>query len=154
MRLDRLLTLSRFIVLIGVFGLLLASFAGFVLSLIETAEVIGYVALHVTDPTVEVQEVYFIKLVDGFLVATGLLIFALGLYEIFIRPIELPEPLRFKSIGELKVSLANVIVLTLAVSFLALVQEREPAMDLLLKGFAIAAVILALVVFTRGEHKN
>lgn len=154
MRMDRALVFSRYIVLIGVAGLLLASCAGFLLALVETAKVIGYVALHFHDPSVEVQEVYFIKLVDGFLVATGLLIFALGLYGIFIRQLNLPEPLRFTTIGELKVSLANVIVLTLAVTFLTLAQEGEEAMSLLLKGLAIAAVIVTLVFFTRGDHKN
>ena len=152
MRLDQALSFSRYIVLFGVAGLILASLAGFLLSLVETAEVIGYVALHFRDPTVEVQEVYFIKLVDGFLVATGLLIFALGLYEIFIRQLNLPKALQFTTIGQLKVSLANVIVLTLAVSFLTLVQESEPAFELLLKGLAISAVIVTLVFFTRGDH--
>lgn len=152
MRLDRAVTFSRYIVLIGVVGLILASLVGFLLSLLETAEVIGYVALHFRDPTVQVQEVYFIKLVDGFLVATGLLIFALGLFEIFIRELKLPKALQFTTIGQLKVSLANVIVLTLGVSFLTLVQESEPAFELLLKGLAISAVIVTLVFFTRGDH--
>lgn len=152
MRLDRAVTFSRYIVLIGVVGLGLASLFGFLLALVETAEVIGYVALHFRDPAVQVQEVDFIKLVDGFLVATGLLIFALGLFEIFIRELELPKALQFATIGQLKVSLANVIVLTLGVSFLTLVQEGEPAFELLLKGLAISAVIVTLVLFTRGDH--
>lgn len=152
MRLDRAVTFSRYIVLIGVVGLGLASLFGFLLALVETAEVIGYVALHFRDPAVQVQEVDFIKLVDGFLVATGLLIFALGLFEIFIRELKLPKALQFATIGQLKVSLANVIVLTLGVSFLTLVQEGEPAFELLLKGLAISAVIVTLVLFTRGDH--
>ncbi len=150
---DRSLSLTRYIVLIGVIGLLLASVAGFALAVVETGELIWKIFTHLADPDLEVQEVNFIKLVDGFLVSTGLLIFGLGLYEIFFRPLPLPEALKFTTIGQLKSSLANIIILTLAITFLAAVQEHEEATSVLLKGIAIAAVILVLVLFARsGEH--
>lgn len=150
---ERTLTLTRYIVLIGVVGLVLASLAEFILALTETGSLVFYVATHLGDPTLEVREVQFIRLVDGFLVATGLLIFALGLYEIFFRPLNLPEALKFTTIGQLKTSLASIISLTLAVTFLTIVQEGEEPMTVLLKGLAIAAVIAVLVLFSRsGEH--
>jgi uncharacterized membrane protein YqhA len=150
---DRSLTLTRYIVLIGVVGLLLASLAEFVLALTETGELVFHVFTHLNDPALEVQEVHFIRLVDGFLVSTGLLIFALGLYGIFIHPLNLPESLKFTSVGQLKTSLASIISLTLAVTFLALVQEGEDGMSVLVKGIAIAAVIAVLVFFARtGDH--
>lgn len=77
------------------------------------------------------------------------------MFEIFIRPLELPSALRFRTIGELKTTLASIIVLTLAVTFLTMVQEPiEDAMSILLKGLAIAAVILALVFFARNGEKE
>lgn len=147
---DRALTWTRYIVLIGVVGLLIGAVAGFALALVETSELVWRIFTNITDPNLEVEEVYFIKLVDGFLVSTGLLIFGLGLYEIFIRQLNLPEALRFTTIGQLKSSLANVIILTLAVTFLTSVQEHEDPTAILLKGVAIAAVILVLVFFARG----
>lgn len=151
---DRFLTYTRYIILIGVIGLLVASLAGFVLAVYETGQLVWFIMTHLSDPNLEVEEVYFIKLVDGFLVSTGLLIFGLGLYEIFIRQLEMPEALRFTTIGQLKASLANIIVLTLAVTFLTSVQEHEDATTVLLKGAAIAAVIVALVFFARNDKES
>ncbi len=149
------LGLTRYIVFIGVIGLLLASAAGFLVSLTETVELVWHVVTHITDPALEVQEVYFIKLVDGFLVATGLLIFALGLYQIFFGALALPEALRFTTIGQLKTTLANIIVLTLAVTFLAMAQEDTAPQALLLNGAAIAVLIVSLVYFARsGDHNH
>lgn len=154
MRLDRALTFTKYIVLLGVFGLLIAALAGFGLALYETAKLIGFIFQHLSDPNLEVEEVYFIKLVDGFLVSTGLLIFALGLYEIFVRQLDLPPALRFTSIGQLKSSLASIIVLTLGVTFLASVQEHEDGLTILLKGIGIAAVIAVLVYFSRNHDRE
>lgn len=151
---ERMLTYTKYIVLIGVVGLLVASIAGFVLSTYETAELVWKIFTHLADPNLEVQEVNFIKLVDGFLVATGLLIFGLGLYEIFIQQLDLPVSLRFTTIGQLKSSLANIIILTLAITFLTSVQEHEDATSVLLKGIAIAAVILVLVFFARSGERD
>ena len=148
------LTFTKYIVLLGVVGLLIASIAGFIVSLVETGNLVMYVTTHLLDPELEIEEIYFIRLIDGFLVATGLLIFGLGLYEIFIQQLDLPEALKFTTIGQLKASLANIIILTLAVTFLAFVQEKEPAADILLKGAGIAVVILVLVFFARNGEKE
>ncbi|MDL1897196.1 YqhA family protein [Anaerolineae bacterium CFX7] len=151
----RSLTLTKYIVLLGVIGLLIASLAGFVLATVETVKLVQYVIWHFADPELEIEEVYFIKLVDGFLVSTGLLVFGLGLFQIFIQPLNLPDALRFTTIGQLKSTLANIIVLTLAVSFLTFVQEGEDAQTILLKGAGIAAVISVLVLFARyGETEK
>lgn len=149
---NRLLTSSRYIILIGVVGLLLGAFAGFALALVETIQLVLYVATHLGDPHLEVQEVYFIKLVDGFLISTGLLIFGLGLYGIFFGPLELPESLKFSSLGQLKTSLASIIALTLAVTFLTLVQEKADAQTVLFNGIAVAAVIGVLIFFARARQ--
>lgn len=151
---ERLLLSTRFIVLIGVIGLVVAALAGFLLAVYETGQLVWYIITHLADPNLEVEEVNFIKLVDGFLVSTGLLIFGLGLYELFIRELELPRVLRFTTIGQLKTSLANIIVLTLAVTFLASLQEHEDAASVLLKGAAVAVVIVALVFFTRNDRES
>ena len=150
---ERGLTFTKYIVLIGVVGLLVASLVAFLVNVVETIELVSHVITNLTGPNLEIQEVAFIKLVDGFLVATGLLVFGVGLYEIFIQRLNLPEALKFTTIGQLKSTLANIIVLTLAVSFLAFVQEGDDASTILLKGAGIAIVIIVLVYFAHsGEH--
>jgi uncharacterized membrane protein YqhA len=95
-----------------------------------------------------------VKLVDGFLVSTGLLIFALGLFEIFIHPLDLPDALRFTTVGQLKASLANIIVLTLAVTFLASVQNGGDPQTILFQGIGIAIVAAVLVLFARSGEQD
>lgn len=150
-RMDRTISATKYIVLVGIIGLVCASLVGFLLSSVETFELIWHVLTHLTDPELDVQEVNFIKVVDGFLVSTGLLIFGIGLYEIFIRPLPLRKSLQFTSIDQLKSTLANIIALTLAVSFLAFVQQGEPAMNLLLEGAGIGIIIVVLVFFARDQ---
>lgn len=148
------LSQTKFIVLLGVAGLLVASIAAYLVAIVETVNLVSFVLTNFGDPHLEIEEVYFIKLVDGFLVATGLLIFGLGLYEIFIQPLNVPNALKFTTIGQLKTSLANIIILTLAVSFLAFVQEGDDAQSILLKGAGIAIVIIALVFFARASEQE
>lgn len=150
----RTLSLTRYVILIGVVGLLLGSLAGFIVSSVETAALVWHVLTNLTAPDLQVEEIAFIKLVDGFLVATGLLIFGLGLFEIFIHELTVPPSLRFTSIEQLKSSLANIIVLTLAVSFLAVVQEDTDPMNVVLKGAGISVMILALILFARSENES
>ncbi|HZQ08349.1 MAG TPA: YqhA family protein [Anaerolineae bacterium] len=151
---ERGLTWTKYIVLIGVVGLLVASLAAFLVNVVETVELVSHVITNLNGPNLEVQEVSFIKLVDGFLVATGLLVFGIGLYEIFIQHLNLPEALKFTTIRQLKSTLANIIILTLAVSFLAFVQEGEDAQTILLKGAGIAIVIIVLVFFAHSGEQD
>lgn len=57
-------------------------------------------------------------------------------------------------IGQLKTSLASIIALTLAITFLAAIQEGEEPQAVLLKGIAVAAVIAVLVFFSRAGEKD
>lgn len=151
---DRMLSLPRYIILIAVVGLLLAAFAGFVVSFTETVELVYHIATHLTDPALESQEVNFIKLMDGFLVSTGLLIFSLGLYDIFFHPLKLPASLQYSSIAQLKTSLAGIVALTLGVTFLTIVDSETDYTSILFKGLAIAAVIIVLVFFARNGEEH
>jgi uncharacterized membrane protein YqhA len=149
---DRLLQSSRYFVLLGVVSLVVASIAGFCVTFVETVHLIIDVAHHLDK--LELEWVYFIRLIDGALVSTGLLMFGLGLFELCLRPLPLPAALVFNSFLELKASLANIIILTLAVSFLAAVQEYDDAVTVFLKGFGIAAVIAVLTIFARGRDTH
>lgn len=151
---DPLLSRTRYIVILGVVGLLIASIAAFALSVVETGQLVWRIFTNLGDPDLQVKGVYFIKLVDGFLVSTGLLIFGLGLYEIFIQPVNLPAALRFTTISQLKTSLANIIVLTLATAFLSAVEEHQEPNSILLQGVAIAGVIAVLVLFARSGEQD
>ena len=84
---------------------------------------------------------------------------AVGLYELFISKINFPVGVHVASLDDLKDKLLGVIVVALAVTFLAEITTWDGKTDLLPFGVSIALVVLALGVFTyfrrdKGEGKN
>jgi uncharacterized membrane protein YqhA len=150
--LKTLLEKSRHLVLIAVLSCLAAALGAFgwgalkawhaVLSLFESGG---------KDPLGAIK---FIELMDAFLIATALLIFAIGLYELFIEEIAMPEWLAVHSLHDLKSKLASVIVLVLAVNFLSHLVEWRDARETLEFGLAVSAVALALIAFGHFGGKD
>lgn len=91
--------------------------------------------------------------VDGYLLAVALLIFALGLYELFVNKIEIAEGSAFaerllliRTFDDLKDRLAKVVLLMLVVKFFqqALQTKYASALDLLYLALGILLVAGAL----------
>ena len=161
---------SRFVVLIAVFASLASSFAMFFLTAVDVITLISHVggywqAGDCTAAMLEQKDVlcraslrettitHVVEVVDGFLLATVLLIFALGLYELFISDIDEAAASRTSSrilivhsLDDLKSRLAKVILMILIVKLFekALQLQIKEALDLLYLGGAIALVGLAL----------
>jgi uncharacterized protein (TIGR00645 family) len=133
---------------------------------------IGQIALVVHDALTLLNNVYelesyqiaavskFIAAVDVFLIATVLLIFGLGLYELFISRIDRAETdesllrvLAVRSLDELKERLAKVIVMALVVTFfkVAISLKCEDSVDLLF--FAIGIFLAAAALFLTTKAK-
>lgn len=95
--------------------------------------------------------VELVRVMEAFLVAAGLLIFALGLFELFIGGLTLPRWLVVDDLTSLEHKLAGVVVLALGVAFLERVERGADARDALDVGLGVApvAAVLALV-FRRG----
>jgi uncharacterized membrane protein YqhA len=99
--------------------------------------------------------------VDLYLIAVVLLIFAFGIYELFISEIDDAENsevgkkiLAIHSLDELKDKLGKVVVMVLIVSFFKKVIHMEfstPLSMLYLAG-SILALALALYYMHKGEH--
>jgi uncharacterized membrane protein YqhA len=81
----KLLVSSQFIVLIGVIFILIASLAEFIDASWLTIKLITNLLQHYENG--HGSQVKFIQLMDNYLIATGLLIFSLGLYQLFIEPL-------------------------------------------------------------------
>jgi uncharacterized membrane protein YqhA len=98
---------------------------------------------------------HVVEVVDGYLLAAIMLIFALGLYELFVSRIEIAEGSEFaerllliRSLDDLKDRLAKVVLLILVVKFFeyAIALRIDRALDLLWLGLSIALVSAALVL--------
>jgi uncharacterized membrane protein YqhA len=136
---------SRYLALIGVIGLLIAAVAAFSWGLYRTGLLIYELTLGGGGSTLVTVEL--IKIVDYFLIATTLLIFAASLYELCIADIHVPDWMIAHNLYELKAKLSSMIVLVLAVKFLEEVFLARDAYDLMLEGVAIAVISAVLIAF-------
>jgi len=149
---NRLLESSRFLILIAVFSSLLAALAAFVWGAAKTVAVIGsLIASSGKDPLAAVA---FIELMDAFLIATGLLIFALGLYELFVHDLVLPEWMTLHNLHDLKARLSSVIVLVMTVAFLEHLVGWQDPQGTLFFGIAVTVVSAVLIAFSKLETKE
>jgi uncharacterized membrane protein YqhA len=104
-----------------------------------------------------------ISSVDNYLFATVLLIFSMGLYELFISKLDpasrtedsRPNWLQVSSLDDLKGALGKVILMILIVSFFeqSLEIEYHSALDLLYLGIGILLVSAALFLTHVHSHK-
>lgn len=105
-----------------------------------------------------------IMAVDLYLIAVVLLIFAFGLYELFISDIDIAKSstsskiLEIKNLDQLKDKLAKVIVMVLIVSFFnrVLHMEIKNSTDMLYFALSILALSGGLYLLHKGsgEHKE
>jgi uncharacterized membrane protein YqhA len=143
--LHKLLQGSRYLVLIAVVSLVLASAAVFIWgSVMSVMAIIKLLEHHETGAEVSVA---FIQLMDVFLVATGLLIFGLGLEQLFISELDVPGWLKLRTLHDLKSRLSSIIILVMCIVFLDHLVEWKSALDMLYIGGAVALVSVALIAF-------
>jgi uncharacterized membrane protein YqhA len=153
----RVLLWSRFIVVLAVLGSFVSALAVFYLATTDTFFVISHLRSY-ADPTLDAAArgalhdetiVHVVEIVDGYLLGTFLLIFAVGLFELFIAP---PDPARasrprakvvnVRNLEDLKHQLGKLVLLIMIVTFFgeAVRIEAHSALELLLIGGGIALV--------------
>lgn len=162
---------SRFVVIAAVITSLATSLAMFYIATADAVFMISHLGEYVAaDVTQEARSAlrsttvtHVVEIVDGYLLATILLIFALGLYELFIGKIRMAEEsetssnvLLIESLDDLKSRLAKVILMILIVKFFehAIAMKFDAALDLLYLAGGIALIGLALYLSHASEHNE
>ena len=143
---------SRYVGVIGILSLFLASVAAFGWGAVKTASAIGKIIQSAgQDAYIAVS---LIELVDNFLIATALFVFAVSMYEMYIAKISLPEWMLANDLPELKDKLGGVIILVMAVKFLEHLVEWTAPLDSLYFAVAVGVVSAALIALSRfgGKH--
>ena len=136
---------SRYLTLIGIFSLLVASIAVFAWGTIKTVSTTLLVIRSLgADSSIIIE---LIEIIDIFLISTTILIFAASLYELFIGKLDLPEWMLAHNLYELKNKLSSMIVLVMAVKFLQKLIDIKDGTELLQRGIAVAVVSAALIAF-------
>jgi len=159
---------SRLVVLVAVVASLIVSLAVFFVTSVDVyylvSELGHYAGLeqgdraNLHDQTIK----HVVQVIDGYLLATVLLIFSLGLYELFISRIDQADDssasriLSIRNLDDLKNRLAKVILMILVVKFFdhAIGMKFESATGMLYFAGGIALVGLALFLTHAAEHHN
>ncbi len=165
---ERVLWDVRFVVLFAVIVSVILSFATFYVAAIDAYNTVFHL-VHYADPALSAIEkvelrnstvTHIVEVLDGFLLGTILLIFAFGLYELFISKIDCAHEgegasnvLIINNLDDLKNRLAKVILLILIVKFFeyGINMKFTTPMDLLTFAAGIALIGLALFLSHKAE---
>lgn len=165
---EKILWESRYMICIAVAASLLAAL---ILVLIGTYDVLIVVKnlFHMFSSQEHFEEIHKIAIkhivsaVDVYLIATVLLIFGLGLYELFISRIDYIETnerssqiLVVHSLDELKEKLAKVILMVLIVTFFkyAIEIHYEEIEALLFLSLGVFLISLAIYFMHKGHNRG
>lgn len=162
---------SRFIIFLAVLGSMLAAITIFLMASVDVWMLIQH-AMHYADTSMtdEMRKAlhdstvsHIVEVVDGYLLAVVLLIFSLGLYELFISDIDQAHGskasskiLVISSLDDLKSRLAKVILMIMIVTLFeeAINMHIAQPIDLIYMGGAIALIALALYWTHASEGKH
>jgi uncharacterized membrane protein YqhA len=162
---------SRFVVLFAVIASLATAFVMFFIATVDAWFLVTHLLEYASFDLVGEARADFrsnvvthvVEIIDGYLLGTVLLIFALGLYELFISRIDQAEDsetassvLIIHSLDDLKGRLAKVILMILIVKYFehAVSMSFDGALDLLYLAGGIAFVGLALYLTHDKGHDN
>ena len=162
---------SRYVVVFAVIASLLTSLAMFYIATVDAIMMISHLADYAL-PSLTGEErallrsttvTHVVEIIDGYLLATVLLIFSLGLYELFISKIDAAENTKvagnvlvINSLDDLKARLAKVILMILIVKFFenAIDLHYDTALSLLYLSGGIALIGLALYLTHASESHD
>ena len=148
---------SRLLVLFAVVFTLLASFGLFVSASVEIYEAFKEILLKSFSLNIEEHEKLVgavVGALDLYLIATVLIIFSLGLYELFISKIDEAEKdeksariLAIHSLDDLKSKLAKVVLMVLIVTFFKYAIHIKYKTPLEILFLAVGALMLSLALY-------
>lgn len=162
---------SRLVVVLAVIASLAAAVALFYMASVDAFYMVTHL-LHYASPELTVEGrielrtttvTHVVEVVDGYLLATFLLIFALGLYELFVSKIDLAEKaenssqvLLINSLDDLKGRLAKVVLMILVVRYFeyALGMSFHTPLELLQFAGGIALLGGALYLSHLGDKAH
>jgi uncharacterized membrane protein YqhA len=162
---------SRFVILAAVVASMAAGFAIFYIATVDVWYMLAHLA-HYADPEMSSEArkalrddsiTHIVEVVDGYLLAVVMLIFSLGLYELFISDIDeahgskaSSKILVIENLDDLKARLAKVILMILIVTLFeqALKMDMKTPLDLLYLGGSIALIGLALYLTHAAESHD
>ncbi len=152
--LAKLLSASRYMMVLPVIGTLIGSLALIIyeLAVMGHAVVIAVRNAELSPKAAKIFAVGIIESVDVFLIAIAVYIISIGLYALFVdETVERPRWLQLKDLEDLKAHLVSVVIAVLAVLFLREAVAWDGSRAILELGVAVATTIGALALFLRTK---
>jgi len=145
--LKNLYFISRVLVIIAIIGMMITSILVIITGFAELFRILSFLLNDgiFSGEAGKFLSVNVTEMIDLYLIGLVLIIFALGLYQLFIdSEIELPEWLDTPSFDVLKARLLVVIVVVLAVMFLGYASTASDGIMIAGLGIGISLVIIAI----------
>lgn len=157
---------SRLLVMLAVVPSLLGALVLFVIGTLDilgvAVDAVTYYLLGGTQDIHDTVVPSIVLAVDIYLVAIVLLIFGLGVYRLFVSPIEAAEahpasnPFSVSSFDQLKDKIARVVILAVIIEFFrAVVDIRfQSPLDAIYLALSVLALAAALYLMSRSEKHH
>jgi uncharacterized membrane protein YqhA len=145
----RIIGRSRLIVMIAVAAVLLAAFSLFLLGA-WTAIVIVWGAWQEVasgEAATTGLVVRFLEIVTVMLKAVFFYLIGVGLYSLFIAPLNVTVALGIETLNDLETKIISVVIVIMAVAFLERFIQHEVSIEVLQEAAALGIVVAALVLF-------
>jgi uncharacterized membrane protein YqhA len=165
---EKFLWNSRFVVIIAVLASMITALAMFFMASVDVFYLVSHLGDYLAaDLSGQARAdfraatvTHVVEVIDGYLLATVLLIFSLGLYELFISKIDEAEEsehskvLAIHSLDDLKARLGRVVLMILIVNFFehAISMEFHNPLELLALAGGIGLIALALYFSHADDH--
>ncbi|HEY0058991.1 MAG TPA: YqhA family protein [Flavisolibacter sp.] len=146
---------TRFVVLIAVAAVMLIALSLFLLGTMEALRSIVHAwergfegGLHAADLAVD-----FLEVVTVMMKAVVFYLIGVGLFSLFIAPLNVTVALGVLTLSDLEEKIINVIVVILSVTFLQHFIKWDDPLNTLYYGAALAMVVVALMLFQHFRQK-
>jgi uncharacterized membrane protein YqhA len=140
-----LLSRFRYIVWIAIAFSMVAAVGAFLWGAVKAVRFL--LALIAAAGNYEAAAVGFLEIVDTFLIGVAVLIFCLGMYELFIGRLDLPEWLHMRNLHDLKAKIGGVAILVVVIAYLEKLITWQNAQDSLYYALAIGIISTVLIAY-------
>lgn len=152
----RLIGRSRVIVVVAVIAVLLTAFSVFLLGAYLALQEIWHAWSGVIEGSEQSTEltVRFLEIVTLMLKAVFFYLIGVGLYSLFIAPLNVTVALGVESLNDLEAKVISVVIVIMGVHFLERFIQWSDPLETLQHAASLALVVGALVVFKFFAHRE
>jgi uncharacterized membrane protein YqhA len=144
-----LLNRSGLIVHIAVAGLFVTTLATFGWAIARTVQFVIDLLSGSWDDALLVVDL--LEVIDTYLIAIVQMIVVIGLYELFVGDLDVPDWLEARSLDDLKKSLVDVLIVVLAVKGIEKLIAAKQPVDALYYAGAVAIMVVAFTLFRSAK---